>query len=109
MTAKKKYTWQEVTNEPRGQFRVGDREFNDQDFTRRERADLYKALPGDPPLEELLLAILNARKIDPLHKDVDQEWLDANLSDKAVMRVLERVAPLIGLKLTTNEQAAESS
>lgn len=96
--APKKYTWQEVTNEPRGVFRVGDRDFTDQSFTRRERAELIGSLTEEGPTP-FIVATLNARKTDPLHVDVTPEWVDAQLNDAAIERVFVRLAELVGVQL----------
>lgn len=96
---KRKYTWQEVTNEPRGLFKVGDREFSDQDFTRKERAELMAELGEENGAAPFIVAVLNRRRPDPHHVAVTPEWLDEMLSDEAVGRVFVKLAQLAGMRL----------
>lgn len=96
---RKKYTWQEVTNEPRGLFKVGDREFLDQDFTRKERAELLTELGEDGSAAPFIVGVLNRRRPDPQYKKVDAAWLDEMLSDEAIGRVFANLARLAGIQL----------
>jgi hypothetical protein len=97
MAERKRYTWEIATNSGRGLFRVGDRDFVDQDFTRSEKAAVLTEL-GNPEAIEyvpLVLAVLNRRRTDEQALPVDAAWLDTQVSERALADLYARLLTLI--------------